>query len=139
MPENDIEFELELSAAGPGEKPATPPSDPGGAVDRHRFEADLDVFEVDERLRPGAPWSARARELSRHAISFVARRMTYPGSMLGIAVHLIDARPVVLYGRVMECEYAGGGRHRSRVEFEALPDTPEGDALKRLIRDGGAD
>ncbi len=87
------------------------------------FKADLDLAELDERGRPGATWSGRACELSRSQIVFRSRRMCYDGRELLIAVHLIDDRPVALFGAVQRSEYDGDGLYRTVVDLAALPDT----------------
>ncbi len=89
----------------------------------HAFAAELDVTELNERGRPGTPWTAKGRELSRGSLVFMSRRMSHVGRLLLIAVHLIDDRPVPLYGRVVECEYEADGLHRVTIEFQPLPDS----------------
>lgn len=89
------------------------------------FNAELDASEVDERLRPGPVWTARARELSRSHIVLTTRRMCYVGRMVIMAVHLIDAEPTPLFGRVIECEYDGDGLYRLDIEMQERPDHRE--------------
>jgi len=87
----------------------------------HRFEADIEVSEMDDRQRPGLPWPARTRELSRSAIVMVSRRMCYPNRLLLLAVHRIDDRPVPLFSRVVDCEYEADGLYRVEVELLPIP------------------
>lgn len=107
--------------AGP-EEPARRPEGEAKAV---RFAAELDVCEMDERERPGAAWSARARELSRSNLTFRSRRMCYVDRLLLVAVHLIDDRPVPLYGQVIACSYEGEGEYEVRLSLLPVPQRPE--------------
>lgn len=88
----------------------------------HRFEAEIDVAEIDERGRPGSSWVARGRELSRSGFAFMSRRMCYPGRHVIVAVHLIDASPVPLFGRVTTCEYEADGLCRVDIELLEVPE-----------------
>lgn len=104
---------------------------PGGTPERsdgHNFNAELDMAELDDRDRPGSTWAARARRLSRSKLVVASRRMCYPGRMIIVAVHLIDARPVPLFGQVVGCEYDGEGIYRVEIDMLPCPDT-------RAIRD----
>lgn len=103
-------------------------SRPASAQRGHRFEAELDVAELDERGRPGSSWVAKGRELSRSGIAFMSRRMCYPGRHVIVAVHLIDASPVPLFGRVSACEYEADGLCRVDVDLLEVPE-------ERAIRD----
>lgn len=85
----------------------------------HKFDAELDVCELDERDRPGSTWTAKGKELSRSAMAIRSRRMCYIGRHLLMAVHLIDARPVAIYGRVTRCDYDADGMYL--VELDLLP------------------
>lgn len=87
------------------------------------FKAELDLAELDERGRPGATWAGRATELSRSQLTFRSRRMCYDGRELMIAVHLVDDRPVALYGVVQRSEYDGDGLYRTVVDLATLPET----------------
>lgn len=107
----------------PGEPREEPAQGPPRA---HPFDAELDVCELDDRLRPGQAWAARAIELSRAHLIFRSRRMCYATRQLLIKVHLIDARPVGLFGQVRACEYAGAGQYR--VEIDLMPLPTEADA-----------
>lgn len=89
------------------------------------FSAELDACEVDGRFRPGPAWTARARELSRSHIVLVSRRMCYVGRPVLMAIHLIDAEPTPLFGRVAECEYDGEGLYRLDVDLLELPEQRE--------------
>jgi hypothetical protein len=89
-----------------------------------KFDAELDLCELDDRDRPGPAWAGRGRELSRAHLSFRSRRMCYQGRQVLVAVHLIDDRPVPLFGRVLACEYDGDGMHRTDLELLPLPDRP---------------
>jgi len=81
-------------------------------VQGHPFDAELDVSELDERLKPGPPFPGRAAILSRSKLVLLTRRMTYKGRLLLIAIHLIDDVPTPLLGVVDSCDYHGEGQHR---------------------------
>jgi hypothetical protein len=89
-----------------------------------RFDAELDVAELDDRGRPGMPWTAQARELSRSGLAIRTRRMCYIGRILLIAVHLIDDSPVPLCGRVVHCAYDGDGMYRVELDLQRIPSRP---------------
>ncbi len=99
-----------------------------GRVTGHPFKADVDVAELDDRSRPGPAWAARAQALSRSHVVLMSRRMSYPKRVMLVAIHLIDARPTPLMGRVSECEYYADGLYRLVLELMALPE-PETVAL----------
>jgi len=115
-----------LSGAGamPGELDRSGPSLP--------FRATLDVCELDDRRRPGVAWIASACELSRSQISFRSRRMCHVHREVVMAVHMVDAEPVPLFGEVAWCEYIGEGLYRTDVSLAPLP---EGDWLSAWLRD----
>ena len=71
------------------------------------FSAEIDLTELDMRYRPGLSWSGRAIEIGPSHVVFRSRRMCYEERRILIAVHLIDAMPVALYGEVTACEYDG--------------------------------
>jgi hypothetical protein len=98
-----------------------PAAAPRSARNSFPFKADLDLAEVDERGRPGAPWPGRACELSRSHIAFRSRRMCYEGRAVLVAVHLVDDRPVALFGVVARSEYDGEGLYRTTLDLAALP------------------
>lgn len=87
----------------------------------HRFHAEVDLGEIDERGRPSMPWAAHAIELSRSHIVVLSRRMTYVGRGIAVAVHLVDAKPTPLFGEVYSCEYEGEGRYRIDIDLRPLP------------------
>ncbi len=87
------------------------------------FKAEIDMAELDERGRPGPTWTGRARELSRSHIIVNSRRMCYEGREAIIAVHLVDDRPVPLFGKVLKSEYDGDGLYRTTLNLAPLPDT----------------
>lgn len=87
------------------------------------FRAELDIAEVDTRGRPGLAWTGRATELSRSQLTFRSRRMCYEGRELVLAVHLVDDRPVPLYGMVETSDYDGDGLYRTIVNLLPLPET----------------
>jgi len=103
---------------------------PGAARQVHAFSAELDIAELDGRGRPGAAWAGRACELSRSQVVFRSRRMCYQGRELVVAVHLIDDRPVCLFGKVTKCEYDGDALYRTIVAFETVPET---DAIREWL------
>lgn len=86
------------------------------------FRAELDLAELDGRHRPGQPWSARGVDLSRSALTFKSRRMCYEGRELVVAVHLVDDRPVPLFGVVAKSEYEGEGLYRTVLSLQEMPD-----------------
>jgi hypothetical protein len=90
-----------------------------------RFEAEMDMSEVDDRDRPGPLWIGRGRELGRGHLVFRSRRMCYEGRRIIAAVHLIDDRPVPLFGRVTHCEYDMDGLYRVEMELLPLPERAE--------------
>ncbi len=105
----------------------------------HRFEAELDVAELDDRGRPVSTWGARGRELNRSGLAFMSRRMCYPGRHVVVAVHLIDSSPVPLFGRVLACEYEGDGLCRVELELLEVPEEkPIRDWLEAIVRRLGA-
>ncbi|MEX2219296.1 MAG: hypothetical protein WD749_11135 [Phycisphaerales bacterium] len=107
---------------GPDDPPPPPrPRRPAGV----RFDADLDLCELDDRERPGPTWTGKGRELSRSHLIFRSRRMCYPGRRILAAVHLIDDQPVALFGRVCSCDYDGDGLYRVEIELLKVPERPE--------------
>lgn len=90
-----------------------------------RFDADLDLAEIDDRERPGPTWTAKGRELSRSHLIIRSRRMCYPHRRVIAAVHLIDDQPVALFGRVIACEYDGDGLYKVELELLKMPERPE--------------
>ncbi|MEM1329678.1 MAG: hypothetical protein AAGG07_03860 [Planctomycetota bacterium] len=86
------------------------------------FDAELDVAEIDERYRPGSTWAARAQEISRSHVIVASRRMCYEERLVVIAVHLIDAKPVPLFGVVRSCDYDGDGLYRVEIELLPMPE-----------------
>lgn len=106
-----------------------PPAD-GGSDDPapptfHEFSAELDVAELDDRLRPVTTWSARATSVNRSSLSFRSRRMCYAKKIVLFAIHLIDDKPIILAGRVTSCEYAGEGLYNVDVELMPKPQSQE--------------
>lgn len=87
------------------------------------FSAELDMAELDDRERPGTTWIARAQQLSRSNVVILSRRMCYIGRTVVMAVHLIDAEPVPLFGKVHSCEYDAEGMYRLDVDLEPLPES----------------
>ena len=87
------------------------------------FKAEVDMAELDERGRPGPIWAGRACELSRSQIVILSRRMCYEGRESLVAVHLVDDRPVTLFGKVVRSEYDGEGLYKTTLALAPLPDT----------------
>lgn len=83
------------------------------------FDAELEMAELDERGKSGTPWSARARTLSRSAMTVCSRRMCYVDRRVLVAVHRVDDEPVILLGRVADCRYESDGLHT--IDLELLP------------------
>ncbi len=94
------------------------------------FKAEIDMAELDERGRPGPMWAGRACELSRSQIIVVSRRMCYEGREALVAVHLVDDRPVTLFGKVLRSEYDGDGLYKTTLALAPLPET---DAVQAWI------
>lgn len=90
-----------------------------------KFDAELDLCELDDRDRPGPTWSGKGRELSRSNLVFRSRRMCHCGRRVLVAVHLIDDKPVPLFGRVLTCEYDGDGLYRVELELQKPPERAE--------------
>lgn len=90
-----------------------------------RFDAELDLTELDDRERPGPTWSGKGRELSRSHLILRSRRMSYVGRQMLLAVHLIDDQPVPLFGRVFLCEYDGDGQYKIGLDLFPVPERPE--------------
>lgn len=86
------------------------------------FRALLDVSELDERGRPGPSWTAGSLELSRSHVVISSRRLCYPDSIIALAVHLIDDRPVPLMGRVISCGYSDDGLYRVDLDLMKIPE-----------------
>ncbi len=105
----------------PSNIPPPQPPEPD-APRRHLFSAEIDLTELDARLRPGLSWSGRAIEISRSHLVFRSRRMCYEERRLLIAVHLIDASPVALYGEVVGCDYDGEGLYRTDLALMNVPE-----------------
>jgi hypothetical protein len=108
-------------AAGPeaGDEEAKP------APTFHDFNAELDVAELDERLRPVTTWAARAISVNRSTLGFRSRRMCYAKKLLLVAVHLLDDKPLVLAGRVTSCDYDGEGLYIVDLELMPKPTSEE--------------
>lgn len=87
------------------------------------FSAELDVCDLDDRLRPGPKWTVRSRTISRGHIAVYSRRMCYHGARVAIAVHMVDSQPLVLIGVVSACEYESDGRYRIDIAFEEVADS----------------
>jgi hypothetical protein len=110
---------------GPDEGARTPTRGVAGAKGSgvFAFRAELDITEIDTRGRPGVIWTGRAAELSRSHLAFRSRRMCYEGRELLLAVHLVDDRPVPLYGMVSKSDYDGDGLYRTVVNLLPIPET----------------
>jgi hypothetical protein len=94
------------------------------------FKAEVDLAELDERGRPGAVWVGKSTELSRGHIVVCSRRMCYEGREILVAVHLVDDRPIVLFGVVRMSEYEGEGQYKTVLDLATLPET---DAIQAWI------
>lgn len=89
--------------------------------DARPFKPDLDLAELSDRNTPGPAWSGRGEALSRSHLILRSRAMCYLGRRLLVVVHLIDAEPVLLSGKVLACEYLGECLHRTILELEPTP------------------
>ncbi len=103
---NDEAEEVSASIVEPGTRPVG-----------HRFVADADASELDDRYRPTPKWAVKTCELGRNHLVFYSRRMIYEGRKVILAIHLVDDRPVVLAGTVVSCDYEGAGSHRVDVDL----------------------
>jgi hypothetical protein len=65
----------------------------------------------------------RGAELSRSALTFRSRRMCYEGRQVVVAVHLVDDRPVALFGVVSKSEYEGEGLYRTMLTLQEMPES----------------
>jgi hypothetical protein len=92
-----------------------------GRPKAHGFSAELDLVELDEAGRTQGVWTARAVGLSRSHLVVRSRRMVYAHRTLGVLIHLIDAKPVVLFGRAVSCEYAGEGQYVVDLDLIPIP------------------
>jgi hypothetical protein len=95
-------------------RPGRPKSSP--------FTAELDMVELDEMGRTQGIWSAKGAGLSRSNIVVNSRRMVYAHRTIGVLIHLIDSKPVVLFGRAVSCDYAGEGRYVVDLDLIPIPD-----------------
>lgn len=107
----------------------TPPASSRGQ-NVFAFRAELDITEIDGRGRPGTVWTGRAIDLSRSSLTFRSRRMCYDGRELLMAIHLVDDRPVPLFGMISGCEYDGDGLYRTHVNLLPIPQT---DAIRAWV------
>ena len=86
------------------------------------FTAELDLVELDVMGRSQAIWSARAAGLSRSSIIVLSRRMIYTHRTIGVLIHLVDSKPVVLFSRAVSCEYVGNGQHVVDLDLIPIPE-----------------
>lgn len=86
------------------------------------FKASLDLAELDSRRRPGQRWMGRGMELSRSLLIFKSRRLCYEGREIVVGVHLVDDRPVPLFGTVTKSDYEGEGLYKTTLRLMAFPD-----------------
>lgn len=100
----------------------------------HPFRAEIEVSEIDDRLRPSPAWLARTVELSRSNLVFLSRRMVYNGRPLLIAIHLIDEKPTPLAGVVVDCTYDADGLYRIDIDLSPFP---QDSASQRWITERG--
>lgn len=96
-----------------------------GAPTFHEFNAELDVAELDDRLRPVTTWAARSTSVNRSTLTFRSRRMCYAKKLLMVAVHLIDDKPTILAGRVTSCEYDGEALYTVVIELMPRPNSED--------------
>lgn len=50
--------------------------------------------------------------------------MVHQSRVMIVAVHMIDAEPVPLLGKVAECEYEGYAMHRIILDLLPMPESP---------------
>lgn len=118
-------FAADTPKGHPGRVGASGSNASGGSANgrsAYPFRADLDLAELDDRHRPGMAWSGRGIELSRSSVTFRSRRLCYEGRRLIAAVHLVDDRPVPLFGIVTKSEYDGEGLYRTTMSLHPMPD-----------------
>ena len=51
--------------------------------------------------------------------------MCYAGRQMIIAVHLLDSKPVPLFGRVYSCDYEGDGLYLADLDLLSVPESDE--------------
>lgn len=96
-----------------------------------RFSADVEMCDLDARLRSGPSWPARSVSISTSRLWVRTRRMCYTGARVAVAIHLVDARPVVLVGTIRRCEYDAESMYDVEIELETVPG-------RDALRPGGA-
>lgn len=87
------------------------------------FSAELDLVELSEQGRTLGTWSARAAGLSRSNLVVRSRRMVYAHRTIGVLIHLIDSKPVVLFGRAVSCEYGDEGQYVVDLDLIPIPES----------------
>ncbi len=73
------------------------------------FDAGVTASELMEVNEPGPKWPARSVRISRSHIVISSKRMCHIERKLLLAVHKIDAHPLILEGSVESCSYVAGG------------------------------
>ena len=101
-----------------------------------RFTAELDMCDLDERLRPGPPWVARSVAISRSRLWLRSRRMCYPESRVATVFHMLVAGPVILVGIVRRCEYDTDSMYSLELELVPPPNRAAIDAILSLAMRG---
>lgn len=112
--------------AGASWRAAAPPPFENGRL----FRADADVSELDDKGRPGPAWTVTTTHLGRANLSISSRRLVYEGRVLVLAVHLLDATPTLLCGRVKSCAYSGDSSHL--IVMDLLP-APADETITRWL------
>lgn len=102
------------------------------------FTAELDICDLDERLRPGPRWTVRSSLISRSHIVVRSRRMCYHGSRVAMGVHMVDDKPLILIGVVANCEYDTDGLYRVEVAFEDVRDPSMSQMLRQWFTEAAA-
>jgi hypothetical protein len=114
------------SAALPPASPAEPiEAVPIAAIKGHPFAAVITMAELDATERIGVPWQVKGVKLSRSHVVIQSRRMCHLGRKVVLAVHMIDAVPTALLGKVVGCEYTTQGRHAIGIELVVMEENPE--------------
>ena len=106
----------------PASTAATPPRPTGQRGEARAFKAEMDITELDDRRRASLTWPGRGVEISGSQLVFRSRRMCYAGRSLCFAVHLVDDRPVPLFGEVASSEYDGDGLYKTVLSLLPLPE-----------------
>lgn len=99
----------------------------------HPFDAPIVLIELCDRGEPQSTWQGRAVRLSRSHLVLCSRKLSYEGRVILAAVHMIDASPTCLAGKVMVCDYLGGTKFAIALALIETPQSPSIDAWLAAI------